>query len=168
MNPEKYHLAQVNIGRALAPVDDPIMAEFMALLDEINSLADRSPGFVWRLQTEEGNASAFRPYEDDRILINLSVWKSLEELKTFVYKSAHTPVMQRRRQWFEKFDGVYMALWWVEAGHIPDIAEAKDRLEYLARHGESEMAFTFKHSFPPPGESSDKWIVTPFDPCPAA
>src|SRR5215471_12224675 len=117
----KYHIAQVNIGRILAPLDDPMIAEFVALLDEINAIADRSPGFVWRLQTESGNATDFRPYEDDRILLNLSVWESVEQLKEYVYRGAHSEVMRRRREWFEKFDGPFTALWWVEACKIPTI-----------------------------------------------
>jgi hypothetical protein len=164
---KKYHIAQVNIGRMLAPLDDPTMAGFVEMLDEINALADRSPGFVWRLQTEEGDATSLRPYEDERILFNLSVWENIEDLKSYVYKSAHAGVMRRRREWFEKFDGMYLALWWVEAGHIPTIAEAKERLEHLSKNGESETAFTFKRIFPAPGESSTESVVTPFEPCPA-
>ncbi|HKX27005.1 MAG TPA: DUF3291 domain-containing protein [Blastocatellia bacterium] len=167
MKTEKYHLAQLNIGRMLAPLDDPIMAEFVASLDEINALADRSPGFVWRFQTAEGDATALRPYDDDRILVNFSVWKNLEDLKTYVYQTAHAEVMRRRRQWFEKFDGLFLVLWWVEAGHLPDLNEARERLADLNEHGVSERAFTFRHPFPPPGEPSERLIVTPFDPCPA-
>ncbi len=167
MSNQKYHLAQVNIGRMRGPIDGEIMADFVAQLDEINALADGSPGFVWRLQTSEGNASAIRPYEDEMIIINLSVWESIEPLKTFVYKTAHAAVMRRRREWFEKFDGMYMALWWVEAGHRPDEYEAKARLEELQRTGESPRVFTFKNPFPPPGQEREPFVVTPFDPCPA-
>jgi heme-degrading monooxygenase HmoA len=167
MRSSKYHIAQVNIARMLAPLDDPIMAEFVASLSEINALADRSPGFVWRFQTEEGNATGVRPYDDDRIIVNLSVWETIENLKAYVHKSAHAEVMRRRRQWFEKFQGVYMALWWVEAGHIPTVDEAKERLEYLGQHGESERAFTFKQPYDPLGKAADELIVAPFDPCPA-
>ncbi|GAB4414365.1 MAG: DUF3291 domain-containing protein [Anaerolineae bacterium] len=163
----QYHLAQVNIGRILAPLDDSIMAGFVARLDEINALADGTPGFVWRLQTEEGNATDLRPYDDDRILVNMSVWESLEDLKAYVYKSAHAEVMRQRRQWFEKFEGMYMALWWVKAGHMPTVAEAKRRLEYLSEHGPSAHAFTFKQPFPPPGVATGNFTVTSFDPCPA-
>ena len=168
MSSTKYHLAQVNIGRILAPLDDPLIAEFVARLDEINSLADGSPGFVWRLQTEQGNATSLRPYDDERILVNMSVWASLEYLKAYVYKSAHVEVMRQRHQWFEKFEGMYLALWWVKAGHIPTVAEAKRRLEYLSEYGESAQVFTFKKPFPPPGVSPDNFTVTVFDPCPAA
>ena len=144
-----YHLAQVNIARMLAPLEDPLMADFVALLDDINALADRSPGFVWRLQTESGNATYIRPYEDDRILVNLSVWETVEHLKEYVYRSAHAGVMRRRRQWFEKFDGPYTALWWVEAGHIPKVEEAKERLDHLRNRGESEFAFSFNRIYSP-------------------
>lgn len=137
------HLAQVNIGRALAPLDDPRMAGFVNRLDEINALAESSPGFIWRLQTEDGNATALRPYEDDRILFNLSVWTTPEDLRQFVYRSAHAEVMRQRKSWFERFGDVYMALWWIPQGHIPTISEAKERLQYLQLNGESEFAFSF-------------------------
>jgi len=149
-----YHLAQVNIARMLAPLEDPLMADFVALLDDINALADRSPGFVWRLQTESGNATYIRPYVDDRIIVNLSVWESVEHLKDYVYRSAHAEVMRRRSQWFEKFDGPYLALWWIEAGHIPTVEEAKERLDHLRKHGESEFAFSLKRVYAPPAYES--------------
>jgi heme-degrading monooxygenase HmoA len=145
-----HHIAQVNIARMLAPLDDPLMADFVAQLDEINALADRSPGFVWRLQTEEGNATYLRPYDDDRVIFNMSVWESIEHLKEYVYRSAHIEVMKRRREWFEKFDGAFMALWWVEAGHLPTVEEAKQRLDQLYQRGESEFAFSFKKIYLPP------------------
>ena len=163
-----HHIAQVNIARMHAPLDDPIMAGFVARLAEINALADRSPGFVWRLQTEAGDATYLRPYEDDRILFNLSVWETIEQLKEYVYKTAHGEVMRHRRQWFEKFGGMYMALWWIKAGHIPSVAEAKLRLEYLHEHGETAHAFTFKRTFPPTASEEEDVIVLPLNPCPAA
>jgi Domain of unknown function (DUF3291) len=150
MATKKYHIAQVNIALMRAALEDPLMAEFVASLDEINALADGSPGFVWRLQTDQGNATNFRPYGDERILFNLSVWESIEELRTYVYKSAHGEIMQKRRQWFDKFEGMYFALWWVEAGHIPDVMEAKQKLDYLNEHGASDRAFDFKNFFPSP------------------
>jgi len=145
-----HHLAQVNIARMLAPLDDPIMAEFVARLEEINVLADSSPGFVWRLKSEGGEAAAtyLRPYDDDRILFNMSVWETVDQLKVYVYKSAHGKVMQQRNEWFKKFDEPFMAMWWVEAGHIPTVGEAKQRLEYLRVHGPSPHAFTFKRLLP--------------------
>ena len=127
-----FHIAQLNIGRARGAVDGPIMAEFMALLDPVNAVADASPGFVWRLQTEEGNATALRPYEDDRMIVNMSVWESIEDLAAFVYRSGHVDVMRRRREWFEPMKP-YMVLWWVPAGAIPTVDEAKERLDAPAR-----------------------------------
>ncbi len=141
-------LAQVNIGRIRAPLDDPAMSGFMNRLEEINALAERSPGFVWRLQTEEGNATYFRPYpDDDRILLNMSVWTGIAELQEYVYRSAHAQFLRRRHEWFEKLTGIYAALWWVPAGHVPSIEEAKERLAHLEAHGPSEFAFTFQALF---------------------
>ncbi len=145
-----YHLAEVNIGRILAPLDDPIMAGFVARLDEINALADGSPGFVWRLQGDSGNATYLRPYDDDRILFNLSVWESVQHLRDFTYRSQHSELVKQRKDWFSKFDGLYYALWWVPAGHIPTVEEAKTRLEHLRTHGDSAFAFSFKRAFPQP------------------
>ena len=147
-----YHLAQINIARMLAPIDDPIMAEFVAQLGPVNALADSSPGFVWRLQTESGDATSLKVYDDDMIIVNLTVWESLEALREFVYKGAHHGVLRDRKRWFEKFDGPYTTLWWVPAGHLPDTDEAKERLEHLREHGETEYAFSFQHLFPKPAE----------------
>ena len=146
----RYHLAQVNVARMRAPLDHVLMTDFVAQLDRINGLADATPGFVWRLQTTEGNATAIRAYDDPLILFNLSVWESLEALQGFVYRSEHVGVMQDRQRWFERFDGPYYALWWVPAGHIPTVEEAKARLEHLRRHGESATAFSFLRRFPSP------------------
>jgi len=123
----KLHLAQVNIARMLAPLEDPVMADFVARLDEINALADGSPGFVWRLQTDAGNATYLRPYDDDRIIINMSVWETVEDLRNYVYQSRHSEVLRRRREWFEKLETPVVALWWVPAGHVPSVDEAKKR-----------------------------------------
>jgi hypothetical protein len=159
-----YHLAQVNIGRVRDAIDSPLLADFVAALPPINTLADESPGFVWRLQTEDGDATSIRPFEDETILVNMSVWESIETLGDFVYRSAHTPFMRRRREWFHHMD-LYIALWWVEAGTIPDVMEAKVRLEHLEKHGPTPFAFTFRQPFPPPdGEST----IAPYDEaCPA-
>ena len=146
----EFHLAQVNIGRALGPLDGPVMAGFMARLDEINAVADGSPGFVWRFQTAEGNATAVRPYADDRILFNMSVWATLDDLRQYVYRSAHSQLISRRKDWFEKFERPFMALWWVPAGHIPTVEEAKARLALLQEHGDTAEAFSFKKTFAPP------------------
>src|ERR1041384_2875052 len=144
------------------------MAEFVARLPEINALADRSSGFVWRLQTEDGDATAVRPYADERIFINLSVWSDLAALRACVYRSAHAAVMRRRREWFERFDGVYVALWWVPAGHRPSVQEAGARLTHPGAHGPAPYAFTFTQSFDALGRSlvsermerDDAWPAT--------
>lgn len=145
-----FHLAQLNIARILAPMDSPTMAGFAARLDDINALADSAPGFVWRLQTESGNATEIKAFNDDWLLVNMSVWESVEQLKTFTYNTAHAEVMRQRRQWFEPHTEMYMALWWIPAGHIPTVEEAKERLSHLQKNGESEYAFTFKRVFSAP------------------
>jgi hypothetical protein len=151
-----FHLAQVNIGRFVAPIDDPRMEGFRSQLDPINALADRSPGFVWRLQTDAGNATGVRPFADDeRMAINLSVWTSLVALQRYVYQSAHVGPLRDRKQWFEPIAGPILALWWIPAGHIPTVAEALDRLGHLKDHGPTRHAFTFRAPFPAPGESRD-------------
>ena len=157
-----FHLAQVNIGRVRAALDDPIMEGFRTQLDPINALADRSPGFVWRLQTEDGNAMAIRPYEDERMAINMSVWESLDALQQFVYKSAHVAPLKDRKQWFEPMDGPILALWWVPAGHIPTVTEAQDRLAHLGQHGPTAHAFTFRNPFPSPGGDSGRALDAEF------
>ena len=127
------------------------MEGFRAQLDPINALADASPGFVWRLQTEDGNATAIRPYDnDDLMAINMSVWESLEALQQFVYKSDHVAPLRDRKRWFEKIDGPILALWWIPAGHIPTVTEARERLADLRQHGPTPHAFTFRSPFPAP------------------
>ena len=148
----KFQLAQVNIGRVLYPTDDERMRAFVGRLDDLNKLADESPGFVWRLQTEAGNATDLRPYDDERLLMNMSVWETLEDLRAYVYRSAHAPVLGQRKQWFEPLTTPILALWWVPAGHRPDMAEARARIDELAARGPGPRAFTFKQPFPPPGE----------------
>ena len=149
-----HHLAQVNIATLRAPLDGPELAGFVAQLEPINALADRSPGFIWRLQTEDGDATAIRPYEDDRVMVNLSVWASFEALRTFVYATRHLEVMRHRRQWFSRMADPYLALWWVPAGAIPTVAEAKERLELLTRQGPTADAFTFRVPFPEPADAA--------------
>ncbi len=148
-----HHLAQINIGRFIAPIDDPRMAGFVAQLDPINALADRSPGFVWRLQSDIGNATDI-PYSDTDPLmaLNMSVWESIEALKNFVYASDHLVPFRDRAQWFEKLSKPHYCLWWVPAGHIPTIAEARNRLEHYQQHGSTPYAFWFQKPFPAPIE----------------
>jgi hypothetical protein len=162
-----YHIAQVNIARMLAPLDDPQLAGFVARLEDINALADSSPGFVWRLQTDDGDATALRPYDDDLILFNFSVWETPEQLREFVYRSAHVGVMRQRKSWFERFEGMYYALWWVPAGYIPSVEEAKQRLEHLRLYGDSKVAFSFARLFPPPDAPNPRQTIGFADPCPA-
>jgi hypothetical protein len=157
----QYHLAQVNIARGLARITSPVMADFVAQLDTINALADRSPGFVWRLQDEAGNATSISVYEDPLRIVNLSVWESLETLYAFAYRSQHTEPFRDRRNWFSPLKTPHLALWWVPAGHIPTVEEAKQRLDLLAELGPTEKAFTFKSSFPPPsGEVNPPELVS--------
>jgi hypothetical protein len=146
MGDQGYHVAQVNIGRMLGPIDDPVMADFVARLDEINALSEKSPGFIWRLIGEENNATSLRPYEDEMIIINMSVWKNSDSLYQFTYYSDHVQVFRRRREWFSKME-TYLALWYVPTGHIPTPQEAKEKLEYLEQHGPTPFAFTFRQPF---------------------
>jgi hypothetical protein len=149
-----FHLAQINVARARAPLDDPLLADFMAQLDRINGLADQSPGFVWRLQSDSGNATDIQVSEDPCLLVNLSVWSSAEALFDFVYKTGHSRVMARRKDWFEPFGRPYLALWWAPAGRLPSVEEAMARLDLIAERGPGPEAFTFKRRFPPPAEQA--------------
>ena len=149
-----YHLAQLNIGRILFPMDTPEMSGFKDNLDRINALADSSEGFVWRLVGDGSNdATSLRPFDDDTLLVNMSVWQNLEDLKNYVYKSVHTDYLKRRAEWFEKMQDVIVVLWWVPKGHIPTVQEAKERLEHLRTNGSSEFAFSFREAFPAPLDS---------------
>jgi hypothetical protein len=148
----QLELAQINIGRLRAPTDDPTIAEFMAALDEINALAERSPGFIWRFMTEDGNATAVRPFEDELLIINMSVWESVESLADYVYRSDHTGYLRRRREWFERIREAIVALWWVPAGHRPSVAEGIERIELLRTNGPTAEAFTFRQPFSQPTE----------------
>jgi hypothetical protein len=149
-----HHLAQVNLATLRAPLDDPALAGFVAELEPVNALADGHPGFVWRLQTEDGDATAIRPFDDERVMVNLSVWESLEALRGFVYAGRHLEVLRRRREWFHRMDDPIVALWWVPAGAVPTVAEAKERLGLLARLGPTAGAFTFRAPFPEPADAA--------------
>jgi Domain of unknown function (DUF3291) len=135
------HLAQLNIGRIRYEVDDPRMADFMNNLERVNSIAERSPGFVWRYKDDSGNATSTRPFADPRMLVNMSVWESVEALEKFAWQTVHTRFYARKHEWFEKLDGAYFVLWHVPAGHRPSVQEAIERLEHLKAHGPSEHAF---------------------------
>jgi len=162
-------LAQVNIGRLVAPLDSPRLADFVAGLDPVNAVADGAPGFVWRLQTEDGNATALRAFEADAegcdggILINMSVWESVEALAAFVYGDEHLAVLRRRREWFERLKDAYAALWWVPRGHIPTITEAEERVKSLREHGPTPFAFTLRVHFPAPDSDETGARVSPED-----
>ena len=150
---EAWHLAQINIGRLIGLPGDPRVAGFMAELDRINALADAADGFVWRLQSDSGNAVDLQPTPDPRLVVNMSVWRDADSLFEFVYRSSHTPVMARRRQWVEPFDGSYQALWWVPQGPAPTVADGLSRLWLMDRFGSSPQAFNFKMRYPRPGEA---------------
>jgi hypothetical protein len=149
-----YHIAQINIGRILGTMDSPIMKEFKDNLEPINAVAEATPGFVWRLKGDNNNATEIHVYDDPYLLINMSVWENVDALFQYVYKSAHTPYVSRRREWFEKMTVPMMALWWIPAAHEPTPAEAKIRLEYLDQHGATPNAFTFKKRF-----TVEEWLA---------
>jgi len=159
-------LAVFNIARLLAPMDDPQIDDFRTNLDPINSLADGSPGFVWRLQDDSGNATSITPYPDPLVITNMAVWESIDELADFTYRSRHREFLRRRREFFEHADlEVFLVLWWIPDGHIPTMEEAMQRLDHLRENGPSPHAFTFRHRYEPGGatvtEGSDR------DSCPA-
>ena len=149
MSEAEYHLAQINIATLRYPLDHLEMASFVARLEEVNALADTAPGFVWRLQDESGDATAINAYADDNILINMSVWQSIDAWFDFSYRSAHAELLRDRKQWFEAPREAFLALWWVDAGHIPGAGEGVARLEHLRQHGPSDHAFTIKQRFSP-------------------
>ena len=161
------HLAQINIGRMRGALEGPVMSGFVARFDEINALADGSPGFVWRLQTDAGNATYLRPYDDERVIVNMSVWETVEDLRSFVYSERHAEVLRQRQDWFEKLESAVTALWWVPAGHVPSIDEAKKRLAHLQEHGPTPFAFSFRSVFPPDEEVARATDWSAFEPCPA-
>ena len=164
----KLHIAQFNIGRMLGPLDGPVMRGFVERLDEINALADGTPGFVWRLQTDAGNATYLRPYDDDMIIVNLSVWESVEDLRNFVFNGKHSEMLRQRRDWFEKLERPIAVVWWVPAGHLPSIDEARKRLAHLQEHGPTPFAFSWRTPFPPDEEVVAATDWSAFEPCPAA
>jgi hypothetical protein len=147
-----YQLAQINIGRLIAPIDDPQIAEFVAQLAPINAIADLAPGFVWRLQSESGNATDIAYNDDPSIMVNMSVWESLEALRDYAYKSDHMKVLRDRAKWFAKMDRPHYCLWWIPAGHIPIVAEGRERLEHYQTHGATPYSFWFSQEFPQPAD----------------
>lgn len=151
-----HHLAQVNVARLREPIEHPLLADFVGQLDAVNALADDAPGFVWRLETDEGNATSIQAFEEDvaegaGMIVNLSVWTDIERLKDFVYGVQHASVMRRRREWFHPMAEAYAACWWVPIGEVPTTDDAEDRVKHLREHGPTDYAFTLKRSFPAPG-----------------
>jgi quinol monooxygenase YgiN len=146
-----FHLAQLNIATIKYPKDSPEMADFIGALDEINALAESSEGFVWRMKDESGNAMSYTLF-DDETLPNMSVWRDRKSLFDYVYTSAHTHYLARRKEWFKMPKEGTMVLWWVPAGHEPSLEEAAKRLLYLREHGPTAQAFTFKKAFDVSGE----------------
>ena len=146
----QWHLAQLNVGRTVAPLDDPRLAGFMNRLDEINAIAEGSPGYVWRLQSDSGNATDIQVTDDPLFIINLTVWLSIEALFDFAYRSEHKTVVKQRSDYFERWPGPNVVLWWQPAGIVPDVQDALRRLRRLEEHGPTPEAFSFKVRFPPP------------------
>jgi hypothetical protein len=162
-----YELAQLNIGIIKGPMDSPVMADFANNLERINALAERSAGFVWRLKTEEGDATAIRPFENENMLVNMSVWRDVESLNAYVYSSDHVNIMRRRREWFERMSEIFLVLWWVRMGHRPSVDQAIAKLGLLRAKGPTPEAFTFRQAFPPPDAPHTESPVGFSDECPA-
>jgi hypothetical protein len=148
--PMKHQLAQINVARCKAPLDSPVMRDFVDLLDAVNALADATPGFIWRLKTDEGDATGVKAFEDPLIIVNMSVWGGIEALRDYVYKNSHGYAFRKRKEWFEEMTTPRLALWWIPVGHIPTVEEGKQRLEALEREGPTPIAFTFKDAFEAP------------------
>ena len=146
-----YQLAQLNIARFHLPQEDPVNTDFVNNLDRVNAIAERQPGFVWRLVVEGNNALDIHAFDDQHVASNLSVWNDVESLEAFVFgNAAHRDILRRRREWFDKLE-FYLVLWWVSAGHRPDLEEAKGRLECLQKNGPTAETFTFRDRYPSPG-----------------
>ncbi len=147
-----YELAQFNIARMLGPLESPLMAGFVSRLPAINSVADRSPGFIWRMATVEGDATSFRAFDDPNMLVNLSVWETVEALKAFTYFGDHLEPIRERADWFERPTLPHFTLWWIPAGHRPSLEDAIERLEFRRKYGDTAVAFSFAMPFPSPDE----------------
>ncbi|HAI37500.1 MULTISPECIES: DUF3291 domain-containing protein [unclassified Maribacter] len=148
---KKYQLAQINISRMIGVnINDPIMKEFVDNLDKVNNLAEQSEGFVWRLKDENNDATSFNPYNDEQVIINISVWQSIASLETFVYKTVHTDFLKRRKEWFQKFGKVTTAMWWISEGDFPSVENAVEQLDYLQKNGPSQKIFDFRNKYAPP------------------
>jgi hypothetical protein len=160
-----WHVAQMNVGTLLYPTDDSRVAEFMNALDRVNRMADAAPGFVWRLQSQQGNATDIKVSDDPRFIVNMSVWESVEALFDFVYRTSHRDIMAKRRRWFERPTGAYLVLWWIAAGSVPTAEEGLERLRRLERNGPSSYAFDFRSKFAPPGNIAPPQDMQPQPHC---
>ena len=147
MQLQRHHIAQANIARGRALLTDPVMSGFVEQLDYMNSVADRASGFVWRLQTEDGDATGIEVFNDPLIILNMSVWESVEDLYEYVFRSDHVGPVKDRRSWFAKIDRPHSVLWWVRAGTLPTVADAERKLDLLRELGPTPAAFTFTQSF---------------------
>lgn len=146
-----YQLAQINVAKMKGVnIDDPIMQEFVDNLDSVNALAESSDGFIWRLKDDDDNATGFNPYDDEQIIINISVWRDIPSLEHFTFKTMHTDFLKRRREWFHSYGKAYFAMWWIEAGAYPTIEEAVAKLDHLQLNGPSAEVFNFRTKFPKP------------------
>jgi len=146
-----FQLAEINVARMKGVnINDPIMKEFVDNLDRVNDLAERSEGFIWRLKDESNNATYFNPYNDEQVIVNISVWQDVESLEHYVFKTFHTDFLKRRREWFHSYGKLHTALWWIPQGQFPTLEEAVEKLDYLQKNEPSPMAFTFKTRFPKP------------------
>lgn len=139
------HLAEINIARLMYPLEDPRVAEFADNLDRVNAVAERSEGFVWRLKDESGDATAIRAFDDPLVIVNMSVWRDAESLEHFVWNTVHKRFYNKRQEWFSLMQSHHFAMWWVEEGHVPTLEEARERLDHLDSHGDTDFAFGWSH-----------------------
>ena len=146
-----FQLAEINIARMKGVnINDPIMQEFVENLERVNSIAEASEGFVWRLKDENNNATSMNPYDDEQVIINVSVWESFETLEHVMYQTFHSDFLKRRKEWFQNFGTAHTAMWWIPAGKFPTLQEAVDQLDYLQKNGASEKVFDFRNKLPAP------------------
>lgn len=155
----EYHLVQVNIAKMNADLEDPIMSGFVQRLEEINTLAENSKGFVWRFQSDEGDATYLRPFDDPRILFNMSVWEEVEDLRSYVYSSKHLELLKAKNDWFTKLGDGHIALWWIKKGHMPSVEEALEKLSFIKENGPSPDVFTFAKPYPKPNSNTKQSIL---------
>ena len=146
-----YQLAEINVARMKGyDINDPVMKEFVDNLGRVNKLAESSQGFVWRLKDESNNATSLNPYDDEQVIINISVWENIDSLERFTYQTFHTEFLRRRKEWFQKFGKAYLAMWWIPTGQFPTVEEAVARLDYLEANGPTERAFSFRKKYDSP------------------